>query len=316
MCLATGATGVRANQLTAHAKPEGFRMPPLPPGEGGSLLITAPPGLCADDANEFHLHYQDDSTTRYVLELTAGPSACEWTVSNLPEGLYEAWIQRAPNGRILARGTGHVATGATGVAAMQAPDLEIEGRLTRGGLAPKDLVLRFISPSSDSRFEADAPISADGSYQVRLDGQIGRYCAAVSASTSANLLMKCESFQPGLQRFDIDVAPGVLHITIPPVDGADTATWDGIHIRPAHSARNRSDTVLDQPQNWISFKLRDGFRADYVGLPYGDYVVYVTVGDDPGARSVRYFSVSPEQESVSVELSIPVLDKSIPVLDK
>src|SRR5688572_1920289 len=150
-CVTTSGSEAGASQLTAHAQPEGFRMAPLPPGEGGSLLITAPPRLCADDTNEFHLHFMDTAAggTRIVLELTAGPSACEWTVSNLPEGLYETWIQVAPNGRILARGTGTVATGSTGVAAIEVPDLRIEGRIMRRGLPATDLVLRFTSPSSD-----------------------------------------------------------------------------------------------------------------------------------------------------------------------
>jgi hypothetical protein len=309
--VAIDVTDAPANQLPSHAKPEGFRMAPLPPGEGGSLLITAPASLCADDANEFHLHYLENGGTRVVLELTAGPSACEWTVANLPEGMYETWIQRAPNGRILARGIGEVATGTTGRASMERPDMQIEGRLTRNGLPPQDLVLHFFTQGEGAGypFRVEAPFSTQGWYQVTVD-QHGQFCAEVSAPKPANSLRKCENTQPGLQqRLDIDVAPGILQIMVPAVERADSLTWDMIHIRPASKEIPPRDTLVAQQQSTLSFRLRDGYRADYIGLPYGEYDVYLTIGDDPTFRSLRRVSVTPEQETASIELSIPAFDK-------
>lgn len=301
--VAASASALHAVQAPPpHSQPEGFRRAPLPQGEGGSLVITAPPELCLDNSNEFHLHEVKYAATHYVLELTAGPSACEWTVSNLQSGTYETLIQQKPDGRIWARGFGEVANGSSTVIVLQRPLMEVQGRLTRGGHPSKEITLSFRPEALISEFRADASINADGSYRATLDAEFERFCAVVSAPQSANLLRRCDGFYGGVQQMDLDVAPGIIRITIPPIEMADSSTWSNIDLRSVQRHEPTQYGILMAPNNTLHFQTNKGFRGDYIGLPHGDYTLQLSIGPYAVAApvAVRRVSISPEDETTSV----------------
>jgi hypothetical protein len=258
--------------------------------------------LCSDNSNDFHLHEVEYAATHYVLELTAGPSACEWTVSNLQPGTYETLIQQKPDGRIWARGFGEVANGSSTVIMLERPLMEVQGRLTRGGYPPKELTLSFRPEALISEFKADASVNAEGWYRATLDAAFQRFCAVVSAPQPANLLRRCDGFYGGVQQMDLDVAPGVIRITIPPIETADPSTWSNIDLRSVKRHDASSFGPLMAPNNTLHFQTSKGFRADYIGLPHGDYTLQLSIGEYAVATpvAVRRVSISPEHETTSV----------------
>jgi hypothetical protein len=144
-CIVSGnAAAVAAQERLSHPRISGRRVAPLPPGEGGGLFIRAPRELCVDGKNELHLHYRlEPLAVQPILELRAGPSACEWQINDLAEGRYEAMIQVTLDGRILARTEGQVVKGVTGFMSLEPPDVEIQGYVTSDGRPRPDVVLRF-----------------------------------------------------------------------------------------------------------------------------------------------------------------------------
>jgi hypothetical protein len=275
------------------------------------LIITAPQALCTDGTNEFHLHYyRSDGFIAYVIEAAAGPSACEWQINDLGEGRYEALIQIAPDGRMLARADVQVIRGVVSLMVLQPPAVEVRGQVRGTLVAPTDLDLWFKPEGSPPWLNAKAEIGSDGDYKVTLDGQTDSYCAWVSARSPANHLSKCGKFSPGLRQLDLEVAPGVIHVTVPPFQHA-LGEWAEVDLRPKRSMTLHDTGLLVTQGGSASFKSKDGFQGDYIGIAYGDYVVSVIlcgqgVCDEGTHRVVSApLTISPDDMSVTLSLSPP-----------
>ena len=289
-------------------------VPSVAPGTGGGMLIAAPPTLCADNANEFHLHYlsKEPPGETYVVEAAAGPSRCEWEFHDLVEGAYDTFIQVAPSGRILARAGVQVVKGVVTFVRLEPPTVEVEGQLTGAGLPARDLSLEFRSDGKTRFLTGQAAIDEHGSYRVHLDGQTDHYCAVVTATHRANALRKCGRFLPGLQRFDLAVAPGVIHVSVPPVSGATNSEWASVILRAPSAILTSALFTPDGPLvafGSMMFHSRDGFEGDIIGVAYGDYTVELASDGDQSVRVSRRVTVTPEHPTTSVTWNlVPVRD--------
>jgi hypothetical protein len=287
----------------------------LPPGEGGGLLVRAPQEFCVDGKNEFHLHHRVElGGVQFIFEAPAGPSACEWQVNDLPEGTYEALIQVAPEGRILARAEGEVVRGVLAFISLQAPDMELQGYVTGGGRPRPDVVLRFESSGTGWLPHSPVTITNDGGYDVKVgSSQTDQLCAHLSARYAANRLTKCAPFAGGVQRFDVDFPPGIIRITVPAFaaqDGSEAAT---IELQFAGSAalaldqyrqqHSFSDSLLVAQGGRAGFRTRNGFRGDYIGVLSGDYVVSLIIGNNATPVMSVPVTVSDDKEIVELTLS-------------
>jgi len=236
----------------------------------------------------------------------------------LPEGVYEALIQMAPNGRIIARAEGSVAKGATTLISLQAPDAQTQGHVTSTGIPPRDLRLAF-RPSVLGWAGNEATINKDDWYDVWVYAQVGNYCAWLSSQRAANHLHKCGTFFPGLQRLDLNIAPGVIQVSVPAFD-VPGAEWAHITARALKQSDSTSETLLVASGGSASYKSKNGFRGDFIGLAYGQYVVYLTVGDEAvGNESAALIStsvtLSSEEEVAVVPLRLPpssIKDSKLP----
>ena len=300
--IVTSGVGLIASQLPPHSRPPGVRMAPAPPGEGGGLSIRAPRDLCVNDDFELHLHYfPEPGTTRYVLEAPAGPSPCEWEINDLPEGTYEVLIQVAPDGRVTAKADAKVEKGVTTSISLHPLVVEIEGYVISRGLSPKDLTLMFGLPDPRMVPYAGA-INEDGWYNVKLGGHDERYCARLTSKQGGNSLSKCAEFHPGLQRFDLEVAPGVIQVSVSPIRTVPDSMWAQVHLR-ALRTEQPADDVLRTNGGGVSFKASDGFRGHYIGVAYGEFVLGLSVGNMPvNASRVTLSATDP---MAAVTLSAP-----------
>jgi hypothetical protein len=281
----------------------------LPPGEGGGLFIRAPRELCADNTNEFHLHHRveigGEAAVQFVVELPAGRSSCEWQISDLAEGEYEALIQVAASGRTIARTETQVVKGVTGLVTLRVQELEIQGYVTSGGRPRSDLFLSVQAAGPVWLPDPNPAVTTnmDGWYDIKVPDQSHQYNVSLSAQRSANHLRKYVEFFGGLQRLDLEIAPGIIHVIVPPFAAPDGSQWAQVNLR-AKKWSSLSDT-LATPGGGVSFNPRNGFRGDYIGLLYGDYVISLTLGNDsPDTGAVVSVPVTLSAQDATVEVTL------------
>src|SRR5262245_51292168 len=136
----------------------GTRLPLMEPGEGGQVRVRAWPELCKDDRyivevrlvvrpgeNVPLLNIRSDSPgVLPVVRLPAGPSPCDWTFDDLPEGLYSASLQRRGSERVIATAGGTLTRGASLLMTLESAEATVEGRITlKHGEPPVALRLAF-----------------------------------------------------------------------------------------------------------------------------------------------------------------------------
>ena len=98
-CLSVTA---RAQRLAAAF---GTRTPPVTDGNGGTVTVTAPADLCADDTHEMRVReflVEDPGSHLDAVRLPAGPSNCEWRFDGIEAGLYDVMILRRKDDLIVA----------------------------------------------------------------------------------------------------------------------------------------------------------------------------------------------------------------------
>jgi hypothetical protein len=113
-----------------------------------------------------------------------------------------------------------------------------------------------------------SPLSADGSYRVKLTGteRDDQVCIRAepsglngleSAEPGSSVLLKCATFLQGLQRLDIEnvhLPLGIIRVDIPPVDGAAPDLFADLTV-----------SIIGIPGSRIlrGFKVLRGFRGEY-----------------------------------------------------
>ena len=200
----------------------GARIAPVPTGEGGDLIVTAPTELCADARYLLDISFSPAPGfgPGTVIHIPAGPSPCVWSFNGLAAGDYWAAIERQPDRRIVAAARGQVSQGTIQLMSLTMVQAEIEGTLTVNGLSPSKGVRLIFANTNRTGLAWNAPFDSDGAYRVKLDASgDGTTCATIERVLPLNSSPpKCARFTAGLQRFDLDftMPAGVIGIEVPP----------------------------------------------------------------------------------------------------
>ena len=114
-------------------------------------------------------------------------------------------------------------------------------------------------------------------------------------------------FDSAVERLDLEIAPGVIQVVVPPLTSAHDSSWASVSLRPI-KVQAVPDGVLSANGSSFGFKPKEGRRGNYIGVPYGEYEVFLTIGTDQDAAKVASARVtlSEGNEMASVTLS-PVI---------
>jgi hypothetical protein len=291
---------------TTHAQqaaaPYGSRLAPAPPGEGGDLLVIGPPQLCADSMYELQLRrFVANSGMLFALRGPAGPSTCEWQVDALREGTYDAVILRRADSQIVATASRTLlARGAIAVMRLTLTTIEVEGQITVNGIAPSDALLLFSASSGFKRW--DVPVAEDGSYSANLDrDDSGLFCIYLKRARREAIgmvLVRCQSFAHGLQRFDADLSlsPGVIRVRVAPLAQGPRGDWSSLVVVVQHADRLWSGN---------GFRATAGFTGEYLDAKFQDYDVRVETSSSHKILARARVALSAEQAVQDVQLFIP-----------
>jgi hypothetical protein len=312
--LAAGSTSSQSHIAEADRYVKlGTRLAPLPPGEGGQLIVSAPPELCADGSLVLEVRGDPEPPgIRPVARLLTGPSSCRWTFDGVEPGEFHAVVQAQADGRIVATGHAHVARGVTTEMTLEAVQMEIEGRLTIEGFTfesfplASDLRLVFGFPDFPTH-EWSASLDATGRYRVKVGGVDAdrRICAQIRRAPPLNSKMlqgsesrsTCAIFVPGLNRFDIEgvrIPPGVLRIDVPAV--AD-APFDAF-VRVTGSADGQPTDHWFMP-----FKALRGIRGNYIADLNRRYTIELTGHDGSDVLASAQVTLTSDQPVADIKLA-------------
>lgn len=274
----------------------GTRMGALAPGEGGQLAISAPSTYCVDDRYRLDVAWVGRDIFMPMARALAGPSTCRWELDALPAGPYDVCLADTRDERIVAIGIGRVDRGATGLVAVAPLDAEIVGRLTANGVpVGSGLNLWVRGAGIGFNHEWMVPVDLNGGYQVMVSTADSEVCFDLRRPHWLNSFrVGCHAVRSGLQRVDFDdvrVPPGVIRVTVPPVEGAD----------PTRFAR----ITVDGPGGpFLSgFRASRGLNGDYFATGYGTYVIQVVDSDNKTAIDSIRVVLSEDQPLVDVRLS-------------
>jgi len=279
----------------------GSRLAPLPAGEGGDLLLTAPSELCADATYDLQVRRTDqDGGMLWVLKGPAGPSRCEWQIDSVREGVYDAVIVRHADGVIVATsGTSSLVRGGTAVIALKPAIIEIEGRITVNGKAPGDAMLHF-APNTANRW--NVPLDVDGNYRVKLEGADSGYvCISLMHARTQSIgafHIGCRTFDPMLQRFDADVSmrPGVVRVQVAPLPPGPKGDWTSLSIYLRHDEFSAGSA---------GFRATEGFVGEYFDGKLQEYEVSVETTPSHRVVARSRVTLSAERPLQVVRLVIP-----------
>lgn len=318
--VATGTAVAACSVLLAAQRPSnvlqvpapfGARLPSVPPGEGGDILLTAPPEFCADASYEVRLRRYEPAPDYGLLNAVrgpAGPSTCQWTIDGLQEAAYDAVILRRDTEQISAIAVKQsLVRGGLIVMRLERTQIELEGRITVNGLAPDRGLLYFSEPEGKSdRWEV--PLDTDGTYRASLDSTSGRFCMYLykrARKYSIGMIhVGCEQFFPGLQRFDRDlrVPPGAIYVEVSPMGQPLPNDYTSLIVVLTHQPPRRSSP---KKASTISFRASEGFQGEYFEGGYYDYEVSIQTVPDHRILAQTRVALSPEQPVGHVTLTIP-----------
>jgi hypothetical protein len=280
-------------QIPSNNLPTGIRRAPLPPGEGGRLIVTAPAEYCNDTAYGLLVRRHTDFAAEYMVDAPAGPAACQWQIDGLPEGRYDALILVRPQGRIIATARGEVVRGSDTLMRLVPLQIEVAGQITINGEPATDVRLKF-KHNGNLNWEWDAPLDSRGEYRVKIEGkETDNICAQIERIQPLNSYSKCGYFAPGLQRLDLDLLPGVIRVEVTPFQGSGPGQWASVRVRGPNGSISRS------------FEPSKGFRGDYFAGGYVTYEVSFTDVDHHTVLALTSVTLTPEQPIVNVILSRP-----------
>jgi hypothetical protein len=284
----------------------GSRLPPLSPGEGGDVMVTAPADLCLDDSHELQIrrYVQDEAGfgMLYVLREPAGPSPCQWDVTGLRSGNYDAVIRRRRDDQIVATAPKtDVKVGALGELLVEFAEVAVGGIISINGQPPANLQL-FVQ-AGEGMNSWRVPLQEDGSYSVTLTGSDPKstFCIWLESATSQHIGMfhlGCQPFAPGLNRWDTDVhlPPGVIRVDVTPFGNPVSNDWTSLVV------------VINGTRSWSSdgFKATAGFHGEYVGGEFGEYHVSIQTGPDHRILSTFDVVLSGDSPIGQVRLAVPI----------
>jgi len=291
--------------------PYGSRLPPVPPGEGGDILLTAPAEFCSDDGYEIRLRRYEPPPDYGLLNAVrgpAGPSACEWTIDGLREAPYDAVILRRDTEQIVAIADKRsVVRGGVIVMRLEWTQIELEGRITVNGLPPNIGLLYFSEPEGKHDWW-EAPLADDGTYHARLDSTSGRLCMYLykraRKHSIGSINIGCETFFPGLQRFDRDlrVPPGTIYVDVPPMGQPVSNDFTSLIVEVTYQPPRRRSP---KRASTISFRASEGFQGEYLEGGYHDYEVRIQTVPHHRILAQTRITLSAEHPVGSVRLIIP-----------
>jgi hypothetical protein len=317
MNAATSTTGtilLVASMLTSgyaqeFAAPYGSRFPPLPLGEGGDLVLTAPTEFCAGDKFELQVRrYEppDDSGLRDVLRWPAGPSRCEWVIDGLKPASYDVVIRDRSTRQIVATAPKQqIPRGGLSLVRLEKTQVEVVGQITVNGSSQIDGLLVF-QASGDYRWEV--PLDADGRYRVSLDQGVSdntcMWLKRARTETIGMVRVGCERFTAGSQRYDRDlhISPGVLRVYVPPLPKPERNDETSLIVVLTYQ---RSPIAMMESESTVSFKATAGFRGEYFGGDYREYEVSIQTVPDHRIVAKTRVILSADQPIADAQLTIP-----------
>jgi hypothetical protein len=300
----------------------GSRLAPLPPGEGGDLLLTAPAELCTDARHELQLRRflssSDGIEMLYAMRGATGPSNCQWQIDGLREAMYDAVIvRRGESESVATAAQAPILRGRTTVMRLELAAIEIEGHITVNGAVPADAQLAF--RPSQGFHTWTVPLNEDGTYRIKVDGDdSGRICIDLERArtqTIHSFRVGCHTFERGLRRFDADlpVPPGVLRVAVLPL------AKPVAHRQPVGLEQERRDTL--PAGDWTSlivvvtdagstassggFSATAGFRGEYIGAKYQEYEVSIQTVPAHRILARARVVLTPDRPIAEVQLRIP-----------
>jgi len=247
-----------------------------PEGEGGELIISVEPQLCAQSGLLVRLMRQDAEgrPTFFNVFETALGKPCSWTVTDLWPGNYHLMVQRGYSGHspeIFVHRAVSITPGARFTEPLSTNRTEISGLVTVDGArldALEGMVVSFRRPN-ESFAHAEIPVGAGGEYRGHLNfaGDVQVMLEKVIFSKFMNA--KVES-NPA--RYDIDLPPGIIKLHVVPPPGLTTdyrIHCDVSHEAPTTQERRRPDVsrtsvlvLMDKPQTYF-----------IAGKGYGRYTI-------------------------------------------
>ena len=264
---------------------------PVSPESGGNLLVVASPAQCASERTEIVVRRFVEHGYRPVFRAPLAPTPCQWEIDAVPPGHYDALFQTRGDERIIATAQVDVARGATALLTLELLAMEVQGTVSVNGVPiGAGLHLRF-QHTGQPFWGWDAPISSAGEYHVTVPSA-GALCAWIERDPPLNHVTRCAMLRPGLQRFDIDIPPGVIHIEAAASPGKSID--DQVLISVAARGRASSRAV----------SLRAAFHGDYFGTGYGTYHVTVKTLDQQKTLASTSVTLSPEHPEADVSLRI------------
>ncbi len=282
----------------------GSRLPPLPPGEGGDLVVTAPSELCVDDSHELQIrrYVQDEfgMGMLYVLRDAAGPSPCRWDVNGLRSATYDAVIRRRRDDQIVAVAPkAFVDVGGLSELRLDLAQVELGGIIRVNGQPAANVQLFVQAGEGINTWQV--PLQEDGSYSVTLPSSPrgATFCIWLESARAQPIGMfhlGCEQFAPGLNRFDPDVQlpPGVIQVEVTPFSRPVSNDWTSLNV-----------VIGAYSPSSGSFKATAGFHGEYVGAKFGQYDVSVQTGPDHRILSHSSVVLSPDHPIGRVRLGVP-----------
>jgi len=279
----------------------GTRLPPLPPGQGGQLFVTAPEKFCADAGYILEINHHPSGTMNMpAARMVAGPSTCAWMFDDMPAGSYSATLHVAPNGPIVATGRAEVVRAASQPLALGGLQTQVEGLLSVNGTSPPRGLQLVFRNSSKPWLEWEASLEPTGVYRVALDASHTneRICSQLRRDPPLNAVsLKCVDLVTGLQQLDLDATlpRGVLRIEVPPAPDAGFAAFARITISDS------DDATLGY---LTSFKFARGLRGDYIADLNRDYRIIVSRSEDKAV--VASALVTPNAERPELRFRLPI----------
>jgi hypothetical protein len=116
-----------------------------------------------------------------------------------------------------------------------------------------------------------------------------------------NSVVRYGTFHHGVQRFDIDLPPGIIRVRVAPVPSAPANDAALIEVGGSGGGGARQ------------FKLAEGFQGDHFGAGYGEFTVSVKTMDHKSVLASEHVRLSEKQPDAEVTLT-PVLPRNLVVL--
>jgi hypothetical protein len=115
--------------------------------------------------------------------------------------------------------------------------------------------------------------------------------AWIQRTQPLNSIVRYGTFHPGVQRFDIDLPPGIIRVRVAPVPSAAPNAHALIVVAGSGGGAAR----------W--FKLAEGFQGDHFGGGYGEFTVSVKTVDYKSVLASEHVRLSEQQPDAEVTLT-------------